>query len=176
MRGFRPASPLSQVGFQCLLASHIHFPASLGSTVTTRFPATTDALTSSRRLFGPCGHEHRSDPVRKFTACLRQHFPSFCLQAQSMRLSGFSMLSPVFPPNRLAWASISQLFPSGTWAASSRLRDYYAHSPVISRRIEFTAWFLQTTSLRTDGSRPVALHGQITLPQLLSVAGWLTFA
>src|ERR1019366_3717889 len=42
-------------------SSRIHFPASLRSTVITRFAATTDALTPAGRLFGHfffC-HEHR---------------------------------------------------------------------------------------------------------------------
>ena len=42
-----------------LVSSRIHFPASLGSTVVTRFLATMDALTPFGRFFGPQGHELR---------------------------------------------------------------------------------------------------------------------
>ena len=63
-----PSRPLSLVGFRSLAPSRFHFPASLRSTVITRFAATTDALTSAGRLFGPFGHEHRPVPVRKFAA------------------------------------------------------------------------------------------------------------
>jgi hypothetical protein len=43
-------------------SSRIHFPASLRSTVVTRFLATTDALTPAGRLFGPYSHERRLSP------------------------------------------------------------------------------------------------------------------
>ena len=39
---------------RCFRSSAFHFPASLRSTVITRFVATTDALTPGGRLFGPC--------------------------------------------------------------------------------------------------------------------------
>ena len=56
-----------------------HFPASLGSTVITRFIATTDALTPAGRFFGPFGHERRSVPGRS-PCLLRSRFLPFCLQ------------------------------------------------------------------------------------------------
>jgi hypothetical protein len=51
--------PLAPVVVRSSGLSRIHFPASLRSTVVTRFAATTDALTPARRLFGPFSHEHR---------------------------------------------------------------------------------------------------------------------
>ncbi len=42
-------------GFGCLYVHGFHFPASLGSTVITRFLATTDALTASGRFFDSAG-------------------------------------------------------------------------------------------------------------------------
>ena len=56
LRLVEASPPLSPGSFCDLRRSGslaIHFPASLGSTVVTRFPATTDALTPARRLFGP---------------------------------------------------------------------------------------------------------------------------
>ena len=55
--------PLSSIGLRRSVSLRIHFPASLGSTVVTRFVATTDALTPAGRLFGPEGHEHRLSPA-----------------------------------------------------------------------------------------------------------------
>src|SRR3990172_851091 len=55
--------PLPSVGFRPFDLSRIHFPASLRSTVVTRFAATTDALTTAGRFFGPLGHERRLSPT-----------------------------------------------------------------------------------------------------------------
>src|SRR6185436_6013754 len=55
--------PLSPVYFRRSGLSRIHFPASLRSTVVTRFSATTDALTPLGRFFGLHSHEHRLTPA-----------------------------------------------------------------------------------------------------------------
>jgi hypothetical protein len=56
-----------------------HFPASLGSTLVTRFLATTDALTPAGRLFGPLAMNTVLFPGR--SPCLpRSRFLPFCLQ------------------------------------------------------------------------------------------------
>jgi hypothetical protein len=55
--------PLASVSFRRSDLSRIHFPASLGSTVITRFLAATDALTPARRFFGLPSHERRLTPT-----------------------------------------------------------------------------------------------------------------
>jgi hypothetical protein len=51
------------VVFRWSVPSRIHFPASLGSTVVTRFFATTDALTPAGRCFGRFRPERRLVPA-----------------------------------------------------------------------------------------------------------------
>jgi len=61
-----PASPHRHsrwFSFPSFCPSHFHLPASLRSTVVTRFLATTDALTPTGRFFGHGGHEHRLAPA-----------------------------------------------------------------------------------------------------------------
>src|ERR1035441_4319460 len=61
-----PASPRGHsrwFAFPSFCPSHFHLPASLCSTVVTRFFATTDALTPAGPLFGHCCHEHRLSPA-----------------------------------------------------------------------------------------------------------------
>ena len=75
-------SPRGHSRWSCcpsVVPSHFHLPASLGSTVVTRFPATMDALTPVGRFFGPYGHERRLSPTGLL--CSR-HFPSqtYCHQ------------------------------------------------------------------------------------------------
>src|SRR3990172_11068647 len=55
--------PLPSVWFRPFDLSRIHFPASLRSTVVTRFAATTDALPTAGRFFGPLGRERRLSPA-----------------------------------------------------------------------------------------------------------------
>ncbi len=55
--------PLAPVVLRWSGSSRIHLPASLRSTVITRFIATTDALTPAGRLFGRYRHEHRLTPA-----------------------------------------------------------------------------------------------------------------
>ena len=54
---------LASVGLPLFCSSSFHLPASLGSTLVTRFLATTDALTPVGRFFGPGGHERRVPPT-----------------------------------------------------------------------------------------------------------------
>src|SRR6266571_5142746 len=56
----------------------------------------------------------------------------------------------------------------------SGFRIIVAHSPVAPHRIEFTFRLLRASLLRTGSSLPVALHGRISPPQLLSATGLLT--
>src|SRR5437867_8488546 len=57
---------------------------------------------------------------------------------------------------------------------SSGFRIIVAHSPVAPHRIEFTFRLVRASLLRTGSSLPVALHGRISPPQLLSATGLLT--
>jgi hypothetical protein len=61
-----PVSPRGHsrwFAFPSFCPSHFHLPASLCSTVVTRFFATTDALTPAGRFFGHCCHELRLAPA-----------------------------------------------------------------------------------------------------------------
>jgi|SRR5580704_7515260 hypothetical protein len=176
MTGLRPPFPLSPVCFRSLVPSRFHFPASLGSAVVARFLATTDALTSPGRLFGPLpGMNTVPVPVGKFTA-YPANVSCHSVSNHVMCAFGRFFCHPHFFSARQAGfgpglSTVSQ------WSLGlcSRLRVYIAHSPVTPHRIEFTGGGLAAPlALRTGSSLSVALHGRITPPQLLSTTGWLT--
>ena len=110
--------PLPSVSFRSSDLSRIPFPASLRSTVVTRFAATTDALTPAGRLFGPCSHEHRLTPAGLPDYCGRTAGPSDSHHRRADRE----------PPG-------GQRID----ARPDRLRLSRAGSPVHADRIEFTA-------------------------------------
>ncbi len=136
----RSSLPLSLVCFRSLAPSRFHFPASLRSTVITRFTAIMDALTSAGQLFGPLGHEHRPVPVRKFTAypdtvschSVSKHRPcapglfvvTFVLSAHSAGLShhhpmiSYSELGPPRKISRLASTLIRHNPPNRVYRRS----------------------------------------------------------
>jgi hypothetical protein len=136
-----PASPRGHsrwFAFPSFCPSHFHLPASLGSTVVTRFSATTDALTPSGRFFGRCRHERRLTPAGLPDYGPRDFRP-FRLQP--------SACCP-----RIA------RMPAGI-ARRDRLRLSLADSPTHADRIEFTAMtHAEPSMLRTGRSRSVALH------------------
>ena len=114
--------PLSPGQFRCSVSSRIHFPASLRSTVITRFIATTNALTPTGRLFGPFSHEHRLTPAG---------IPDYCQRTSSHSVSNHRCDDrgpPGCPTLRLA-----------AWRPLCRLRHSLADSPAHTDRIEFTA-------------------------------------
>ena len=97
-----------------------------------RFLATMDALTSAGRLFGPCGHEHRSDPGG--SPCLsRSHVQPFCPQPPHRPSPGICFRSrftsardrqPLDPASR---GKQRDALPSRSWPG---LRTALAGSPV----------------------------------------------
>ena len=97
-----------------------------------RFVATTDALTPVRRLFGPCGHEHRSSPDG--SPCLsRAHVQPFCPQPPHRPNHGICVRSRFlsargrWPEDRTSVGKSKDAFLLGSWL---RLRSLLASSPV----------------------------------------------
>ena len=100
-----------------------HFPASLGSTVVTRFLATTDALTPAGRLFGPLSTVN--------TACPRR-------VSLIISLDRPTILSPTIGATTGDRPAVRRF---GLLASRPlyRLRQSIEGSPVHADRIEFTA-------------------------------------
>ena len=129
--------PLSPVLVRRSGSSRIHFPASLRSTVITRFTATTDALTPAGRFFGRPGHERRLAPTG---------LPDYCVGTSSHSVSNHLRVgrdSPgcggSFPP-RQASSCTRRL------AQPRRPNRVHGNHP------------LGQFVLRTGRSLPVALH------------------
>jgi len=97
-----------------------------------RFGATMDALTPPRRLFGPCGHEHRSGPGGS-PCLLRPHFQPFCPQPPRRLLhaicsrSRFLSARGGMPEDRARFSRHRDALPYRSW---HRLRTALAGSPV----------------------------------------------
>ncbi len=122
------------------LPSRIHFPASLRSTVVTRFFATMDALTPAGRFFGPWGHERRLSPTG---------LPDFALGLPTI-------LSPTIGVTTGDRPAARRFAP---YRPLCRLRLSLEDSPIHTDRIEFTAAVpCGQPVLRTGRSRSVALH------------------
>ena len=95
-----------------------HLPASLRSTVITRFNATTDALSPAGRLFGRARHEHRLTPTG---------LPDYCKRTSHHSVSNHRRVVRGLPGcQRIC-------------ARPDRLRLSLADSPTHADRIEFTA-------------------------------------
>ncbi len=158
------------------MPSRFHFPASLHSTVITRFVAITDALTSAGRFFGPFpGMNTVPVPVRKFTA-----YPDTAsyhsVSNHVMPASGLSVCHEVvcFSSGSLAFGpglSAVPLLGLGPWLKDSRLHSTLSHR-IPPNRVHFGELRV-SRSLRTGSSLSVALHGRISPPQLLSTTGHL---
>jgi len=121
--------------------SSFHFPASLRSTVITRFVATTDALTPAGRFFGPAGLERRLPPAG---------LPDYRRKPSDPSVSNHRCADrgpPGCPAIRLA-----------AYRPRCRLRHLLADSPNHTDRIEFT------TTLPADG----LCYGLVVLSPLLS--------
>jgi len=91
-----------------------------------------DALTPARRLFGPCGHEHRSGPGG--SPCLsRPHFQPFCPQPPRRLSHGICVRSRSRsardrrPVDRTSARRPKESFLPGSWRG---LRSALAGSPV----------------------------------------------
>ena len=135
----RPAAPLARVLVQLLVLSRFHFPASLRSTVVTRFAATTDALTSSGRLFGLLpGRNTVPAPGGEVHCLSRQRFLPFCLPSSDVHVRAFSLSSPFSPPVTLAFRLSLATASRRSLGFGSRFRVCLARSPVTPDRIEFT--------------------------------------
>jgi hypothetical protein len=143
--------------------------------VVTHFIATTAALTSSGWLFGPCGHEHQclwcgssllTSPT--FPAILPPNMPyassGFCSFVSTVCSAGWTgfYLGIFAAPVPGAWVS-AQGF------AITELARLSYHTGSSSR-----LGSSEPRSLRTGSLLPVALHGRITPPQLLSTTGPVT--
>ena len=117
-------------------SSRIHFPASLRSTVVTRFAATTDALTPAGRFFGPHGHERRLSPAG---------LPDYCAGTSNHSVSNHLRVVRDSPG-----CDRSSLSPQ---ASSFTRRLAHSRRP---NRVHLSL-FVETL-LRTGRSLPVALH------------------
>jgi len=90
-----------------------------------------DALTPIGRLFGPCGHEHRSGPAGS-PCLLRPHVQPFCPQPLHRPNHGICARSRFIStrghrPEDPAFARQREQLPPGSWR---RLRTALAGSPV----------------------------------------------
>ena len=136
-----------------------HFPASLRSTVITRFTATMDALTPAGRLFGPCSHELRSGSGR--SPCFaRLHFLPFCLQPPSDGGAAFLSLTVAFRTRTLSRSPSSRARETSVLEARATERTSHSARRLVpsSGRIEFTWFMASQTLLRTGSSPPAAPH------------------
>ena len=137
-----PASPRGHsrwFAFPSFCPSHFHLPASLRSTVVTRFYATTNALTPAGRFFGHNGHEHRTCSESEVHYLSRRCFLPFCLQtyygherAFQLSFASLAHFAGLYPhrcrrsPRRGAWvpaqgfAFLSQAHPCHPTESSSR--------------------------------------------------------
>ena len=130
---------LALVCLPLFCSSFFHFPASLGSTLVTRFIATMDALTPVGRLFGPLGHEHRVDPNRS-PCLLPLRFLPFCLQPPSdgdVAFLSFTVSFSTRSLSRLPFPSIRESSTKEAWAAGRTSHNARGLVPS-SGRIEFT--------------------------------------
>ena len=120
----------------CLVISHGLYASTflhpLAPRALPRFSATTDALTPTRRLLGPCGQEHRSAPGG--SPCLpRPHFQPFCPQPPRHLSHGICAGSRFVsarvrtPGNRTSLRRSKESFLPGSWRG---LRSALAGSPV----------------------------------------------
>jgi hypothetical protein len=158
------------------MPSRIHFPASLGSTVITRFLATTDALTSSGGLFGCCQHEHPACAGSEVHCLSRLRFLPFCLQSCDVPI-GLFYGHVVFFSARVVGVKPQPLIgltPVGGVGFRSRFRVYLARSPSHPTESSSGCGSFRASFLWTGSSLPVAPHGRFTPPQLLSTTGRLT--
>ena len=135
------------------------------------FPATTDALTSAGRLFGPLWHEHRALSGEEVHCLSQQRFLPFCLQSCDVRVRDFLSSPFFFHPYPLALASVfytDRLFTEHG-LLGARLRVYLVRSPVTPHRIEFisgssrnpciTDWhFISSCSPRSGFLAAVSFH------------------
>ena len=115
-----PVSPRGHsrwFSFPSFCPSHFHLPASLGSTVVTRFAATTDALT-------PAGQAHGLSA-------------RFALRIQRVSLVS-SLRLPAIPSPTISAPTGDHPVASGS-SRRDRLRLLLADSPSHADRIEFTA-------------------------------------
>jgi hypothetical protein len=152
---------LASVCLPLFCSSSFHLPASLGSTLVTRFFATTDALTPVERFFGPWGHERRVVPDR--SPCLpRLHFLPFCLQPPDGDVAAFLSLTVSFSTRSLSrWPAppaTARLFPVREAWATGRTSLSARRLVPPSGRIEFTVFLYDDTLLRTGSSPPAAPH------------------
>ena len=141
--------------------SSCHLPASLGSTLVTRFFATMDALTPVGRFFGPSGHERRVMPDR--SPCLpRLHFLPFCLQPPDGDVAALLSLTVSFSTRSLScWPAppaTARLFPVREAGATGRTSHSARRLVPPSGRIEFTLLIYVVALLRTGSSPPAAPH------------------
>jgi len=149
--------PLAPVGLRCSVPLRIHFPASLRSTVVTRFSATTDALTPAGRFFGPLWAMNAALAPAGLPDYGRRDFRPFRLQPSAWRpgtarLSGDS--APRLSPALQASPFRAKARPPTPTESSSRRRP--------SRTVCVTDWSfsfrcspprLTATQLRFDTSR-----------------------
>jgi len=142
------------------------------------FPATTDALTSAGRLFGPLWHEHRALSGEEVHCLSQQRFLPFCLQSCDVRVRDFLSSPFFFIPIRWLWPrsfiQIVSLQSMGSWAQGFAC-TWYARPSHPTESSSFRGPH-GTPVLRTGISFPVALHGRVSSPQFLSITGWLTLA
>lgn len=162
----RPCFPLSLVLLRSLVLYASTFLRPLAPDGFPSFSATTDALTSAGRLFGPfvfvLRHEHRSCPGRKFTAyrnnasCHSVSNHVMCAFGIFFRHHFFSSLSAGFGLGLLLRPSLFR-----AWALrlkASRLPWHARPShPTESSSLRGPHG---TPALRTGISFPVALHGR----------------
>ena len=167
-RGLSPAclgwlpQPLSPVGLAFVIRhgrSASTFLRPLAPRALPRFLATTDALTPAGRLFGPCGHEHRSVPGG--SPCLsRPHFRPFCPQPPRRPSPGISVRSRFGsardrqPADPVALRRQRECLPTGSWPG---LRTALAGSPVgVAESGSRCVMFIRivTDGLFTSGSSP----------------------
>jgi hypothetical protein len=80
------------------------------------FPATTDALTSAGRLFGPLWHEHRALSGEEVHCLSQQRFLPFCLQSCDVRVRDF-LSSPFFFSSLSAGFGLGLLYRSSLYRA-----------------------------------------------------------
>jgi hypothetical protein len=159
-RRFRRHCRQSVLPVMCHKVLRFHFPASLGSTVITRFLATTDALTPVGRLFGPLSAMNTVCPQR-VSLFNSLTLPAILSPITDRWLRGFSLSFTGFFSTRslLRWPLLLRQEPS-----MKRLgprRGFRAEITVSSHRPAESSSLclcLAAALLRTGRSPPAAPH------------------
>jgi len=164
-RKVRACAGVSHCGWFCFVHLVLHASTFLRPLAPDGFPpfsATTDALTSAGRLLGPLRLEHRTCPVRKFTAyrnngsCHSVSNHVMCASGIFFRHRFFSSLSAGFGLGLLYRPSLLQSM--GSWAQGFAY-PWHARPSHPTESSSFRGPH-GTPVLRTGISFPVALHGR----------------